>query len=228
MGRYDLPRRSTDAGRSRVARRNRRRGVMALLSRWEMAMWTAIAALVLLLTVLVGRADAHTDAELDSWLNEWSVDAMSALTPELLDELADMRDRHPCYFDLCESRPEVGGGTSRMASEPQDARSSGQEVSSVGAAPTWIVELVQRYFAPGHVAEALTVIRCESRYDPNAANPRSSARGLFQHLEVYWSERSTKAGWEGADIYDPEANVAVAAWLSNGGSSWIHWVCKPT
>lgn len=85
--------------------------------------------------------------------------------------------------------------------------------------------LVEKYFKPRDVQWAMRVMECESRGDPNAKNPHSSASGLFQHLGSYWPERSTKAGWAGADIFDPEANIAVAAWLLDwGGRS--HWVCK--
>ena len=83
--------------------------------------------------------------------------------------------------------------------------------------------LVSAYFGPGEVERALRVIYCESSGDPGAKNPRSSASGLFQHLARFWTERSVDAGWAGADIFDPEANVAVAAWLVYQGGGWSHW-----
>ncbi|HEY5652241.1 MAG TPA: transglycosylase SLT domain-containing protein [Acidimicrobiia bacterium] len=83
--------------------------------------------------------------------------------------------------------------------------------------------LVEAYFPPSDVARALRVIGCESSGDPDAKNPRSSASGLFQHLARFWSERSVKAGLAGADIFDPEANAAVAAWLVYEGGGWSHW-----
>lgn len=86
--------------------------------------------------------------------------------------------------------------------------------------------LVSAWFG-ANTDDALTVIACESGGNPDAANPRSSARGLFQHLGRFWPERSAAAGFAGADIFDPEANVAVAAWLSGGGTDWSHWVCQP-
>lgn len=85
--------------------------------------------------------------------------------------------------------------------------------------------LVVQYFRPNDVEWALAIIRCESSGNPNAKNPRSSASGLFQHLARYWPNRSRKAGWEGANIFDPEANIAVAAWLLETGGKG-HWVCK--
>lgn len=63
-------------------------------------------------------------------------------------------------------------------------------------------------------------------------NPYSGASGLFQHMPYYWPARAEKAGWAGADIFDPEANIAVSAWLvlrseREGKGSWAHWTCKP-
>jgi hypothetical protein len=86
--------------------------------------------------------------------------------------------------------------------------------------------LVERYFEPGDVDRALAIIRCESGGNPAAANPHSSARGLFQHLASEWPSRAEKAGWEGADILDPVANVAVGAWLAYRGGGWAHWAAS--
>jgi len=95
--------------------------------------------------------------------------------------------------------------------------------TSVPMAPEELRALVTLYFASEDVELALRVIWCESRYDPLADNPRSSASGLFQHLATYWDDRSAKAGWAGASIWDPEANIAVAAWLVYFGGGWGHW-----
>lgn len=83
--------------------------------------------------------------------------------------------------------------------------------------------VVEAHFAPTDVTRALRIIFCESSGDPNAKNPRSSASGLFQHLGRFWPERSVKAGVPGADIFDPSANVTVAAWLVYEGGGWSHW-----
>lgn len=82
--------------------------------------------------------------------------------------------------------------------------------------------LIEQYFPPRQVNTAMCVLRYESGGNPNAKNPHSTASGLFQHLASYWDDRSAKAGWDGADIFDPEANVAVAAWLQDTGG-WAHW-----
>lgn len=83
--------------------------------------------------------------------------------------------------------------------------------------------LVSQFFEPRHVGRALRVIACESGGRAYASNPVSSASGLFQHLASLWPERAAEAGWAGSDVFDPVANVAVAAWLVYHGGGWSHW-----
>lgn len=84
--------------------------------------------------------------------------------------------------------------------------------------------LVSYFFKPGDVDRALRVIRCESNGDPLARNRHSSARGLFQQLGRYWPRRVRAAGLlPKADLYDPVANTAVAAWLVYHDGGWSHW-----
>lgn len=87
--------------------------------------------------------------------------------------------------------------------------------------------LVQAHFGPTTTDAALRVMACESGGNPDAYNSSSGASGLFQHLQRYWDARSDAAGWGDVSPFDPPANVAVAAWLSNRGADWSHWVCKP-
>ena len=93
----------------------------------------------------------------------------------------------------------------------------------------WAVErwrpVVDMYFPEDRVDWALRIMECESKGKPDAKNPTSSASGLFQHLARLWPPRAEAAGFADADVFDPFANIAVAAWLlENGGPS--HWVCK--
>lgn len=87
--------------------------------------------------------------------------------------------------------------------------------------------LVAAHFPPGIVNQALSVMQCESQGVPSATNPDSKAAGLFQHMPQYWAERSRSAGVPNSNIYDPTANVIVAAWLYNQSRSWSHWSCQP-
>jgi hypothetical protein len=96
------------------------------------------------------------------------------------------------------------------------------EVTSVG---DWR-PLVSAFFDPVDVDRALQVIWCESKGDPLAENPRSTASGLFQHLASLWEERTIQAGMEGADIFDPVDNVALAAWLVYDFGGWSHWAAS--
>ncbi len=88
--------------------------------------------------------------------------------------------------------------------------------------------LVELFFDPADVDRAVRIIACESNGNPSARNPSSGASGLFQHMPRYWADRSSSAGYGGSSILDPEANVAVAAWLvyDYRAGGWQHWVCK--
>jgi len=92
--------------------------------------------------------------------------------------------------------------------------------------------LVEEYFPPELVDQALSIIECESRGDPAARNSRSSATGLFQFISRTWANASGPAGFEGTSPLDPEANIAAAAWLVDysldaGQAAWKHWTCRP-
>jgi hypothetical protein len=86
--------------------------------------------------------------------------------------------------------------------------------------------LVARYFKPEDVDRALWVISRESGGNPNAVGDREigGSRGLFQHFGKYWQQRADAAGWGDYSVFDPEANIAVAAALLYGsGGGWQHW-----
>lgn len=91
--------------------------------------------------------------------------------------------------------------------------------------------LVAEFFPADRVEEALAIINCESNGDPNAYNPYSGASGLFQFLPSTWASTAPKAGYPEASVFDPEANVASAAWLANryqelGEYYWRPWSCR--
>ena len=86
--------------------------------------------------------------------------------------------------------------------------------------------IIALFFKPEDVDEALKIAKCESTLIPDNVNPSSGAAGLFQQLPKYWSERAAAAGWgANADILDPYANTAVAAWLKYNAGGWSHWTC---
>ncbi|MCZ6739097.1 MAG: transglycosylase SLT domain-containing protein [Actinobacteria bacterium] len=91
--------------------------------------------------------------------------------------------------------------------------------------------LVQQFFPGNRVEEALRIIDCESNGNPDAYNPYSGASGLFQFIPSTWASAAPKAGYGGRSAFEPEANIATAAWLANryqelGQYYWRAWSCK--
>ena len=109
------------------------------------------------------------------------------------------------------------------------AQASPSRTPKVAPTTAWTITqwepLLVTYFQPEDLEWARRVMWCESRGNPNALHPGSLASGLFQHLQRYWPDRSARAGIPGADVFDPEANIRVAAWLYYTGGPQ-HWVCK--
>ena len=179
-----------------------------------------MAAIILTVTLVSQAAYAHTDDELDTWRMDWAIRAHSPdwsvrHWPTLEGEYADMARRHPRYFGLPVPHTH--------AARPQRAA----RVYTAGV-EQWR-PLVATYFRPGDVDRALRIMQCESGGDPNImhdfSNP-ASASGLMQHLGKYWVARSAAAGFAGASIFDPTANVATAAWLRDQPGGWGHWECR--
>jgi hypothetical protein len=79
--------------------------------------------------------------------------------------------------------------------------------------------LVSLYFPPDEVETALCIIGHESNGDPEADNPTSSARGLFQVLGSLWAPHYRVAH---ADLDDPIINtrIAVDIWEDYGWWAW--------
>lgn len=170
-----------------------------------------------LVAILVLSLFFHPTVDLDAWAEDWQdrvVENDGNLSFSLVYEYVDMADRHPCYFHNDCPRP-----VRRSSSSPAPTNTTYS-----GGVEQWR-GLVAAYFPADQVNRALRVMACESGGNPNAKNPRSSAAGLFQHLGKYWPTRSAKAGFAGASVYNPTANVATAAWLWRTGG-WGHWVCR--
>lgn len=163
-------------------------------------------------------AFAHTDAELDAWHDSWHERLLHAATTgsrDLTQEWTDMVRRHPCQL----------GGNCVVVDKPA-RRSVDVRNDSVPLAPDAIRSLVETYFPAEWVDEALSVSYCESRWNPGAKNPKSTASGLFQFLAKTW-ERYGRG-----DVFDPEANVAAAARMTQryvelGHWRWLGWTCQP-
>lgn len=134
----------------------------------------------------------------------------------------------PTALDPSADRSKVLGRTSggTDSTAPSD-REGGVYIRSGYLAETEVRTLVSSFFRPDDVNRAIRVAWCESSFNPAAVNPASGASGLFQHLPEHWAERSEAAGRAGQSIFDPEANVAVAAWmLYELPGGWSHWDCS--
>ena len=143
----------------------------------------------------------------------WVLEADHTLTPTMLAEFEDMVVRHPDHFF-----PPVIHLTVQ-SDRPNVDRSMGTNVEQ------WR-ELVAAYFPPDLVSTALCVIRYESGGNPDAKNPRSTARGLFQILASLWAPHF---GVSYQDLYNPELNVRLAykIYLSQGWGAWtVYPLCR--
>ena len=131
-------------------------------------------------------------------------------------------------LDLDPSADAIGAEGAPATTTTVDDRRNGVFVRSAYLSEPEVRGLVEEFFRPEDVNKAVRVSFCESSFNPAAVNPATGASGLFQHLPEFWAERSEAAGWAGSSIFDPRANVAVAAWLLYelpGG--WTHWDCNP-
>ena len=161
-------------------------------------------------------AQAHTDAELSAWMAGWSQQMLEGETPILLAEWQDMVGRHPCRIALCQPQ------NAPLAARVRPPR-------SIAGVEQWR-PLVERYWPADLVGWALKIMACESGGDPWADNPRSTARGLFQFLRSTWDRGPALAlglpSYDSGAPYNPEWNIAAAAWLYQNWGGESQWSCK--
>jgi len=72
--------------------------------------------------------------------------------------------------------------------------------------------------------QLIRIMYCESGGRSNAKNP-SGASGLFQFMPRTFSANAARMGMSGASIWDPYAQIRVAAWMFANGQAW-QWTCK--
>ncbi len=180
-------------------------------------MRTTITAALVAAAILTTAAPAIAGPK-PAWITEADA-ANGAITVEAIERREQWLDD---LVDRTELR-QLNGPYLTAAGDPD--RTPGVQVRTYSDAVEQWRPLVETFFMPEDVPWAMRVLNCESTGDPNAKNPRSSASGLFQHLARLWPQRAADAGWAGADVFDPVANVAVAAWLfyTDGPG---HWVCR--
>lgn len=153
-----------------------------------------------------------------------STGAVAAMTFALLAEGASAAAATE-FEGLTESA--VGSESTTTSVAPAASESNGVVDRSRFFDETQVRSLVETFFRPEDVSRAIRIAWCESSFNPENVNPVTGASGLFQHAPDTWAARSSAAGYPGADILDPEANVAVAAWmLYDLPGGWSHWQCQ--
>jgi len=80
-------------------------------------------------------------------------------------------------------------------------------------------------FPPETQAAALAVAWCESSYRPDVVGAAGEL-GLFQIHPVHFAYLRDTFG-PAVDIASPDVNAWYAYRLSQGGTNWSHWSCKP-
>lgn len=73
------------------------------------------------------------------------------------------------------------------------------------------------------VTLAKDIAHCESKFDPRAKNPNSTAKGLFQYIDATWRQLSIEKWGYVPDVYDPRFNAELGAWTlaTYGTSPWV-------
>ena len=165
---------------------------------------TRLLVVLALICIPAMSASAHTTDELDVWQDAWIMEYVSVgpyVSPSLLAEMEDMQTRHPWYWGI-EVRSEELALHQGMGTNVEQWRG-----------------LVTAHFAPADVETALCLIAHESGGNPEAKNPISSARGLFQILASLWAPIF---GVSYSNLYVPEINTRIARQVYDR-QGWEAW-----
>lgn len=166
---------------------------------------------------------------------------LQTLENDLSTQVSDLQDQFmQADVDLRAAYLKVDAADQRYkqalssVSSAQKAYEDAQRKIRIGSGVERWRPLVQKYFPADLVEQALAVMQCESGGNPDAVNRYSGASGLFQFLKGTWAIASYRAGWGGYSRFDPEANIASAAWLvdysirtNHPSGPWGHWSCRP-
>lgn len=150
---------------------------------------------------------SHTDTELSEWVADWNTRIQeSSLTPALLEEWRGMVAAHPCHMRECAKRSTENRDMSPRQPDVEQWRG-----------------LVAAHFPASAVDRMLCLMWYESLGNPNAANPSSSAKGLFQIMGSLWGPAF---GVSQQQLFDPETNVRLARkiWDRQGYWAWAPYV----
>ncbi len=88
-------------------------------------------------------------------------------------------------------------------------------------------QTIALYFEPADVDRAVRVAWCESSFNASSVDVRTGGEGIFHIDPALFDEVAADAGVRGRDILDPDANVAVAAYLVyQTEAGWSSFVCQ--
>ena len=190
------------------------------MKRWtDPLYWITVGTLVLILAIVVAWAASAVPLPAEDLIH------LDAYHHRLeLESLADLNGPY---------RQEVMPHERHL--QPSSSQPSTTRVSAPPLAPAELRALVKAHFRSEWVDEALAVAWCESRYVPTAANPRSSARGLWQFLRGTWNRVSGYTGapsYDSGGVFDPTWQAVNASWLvedytRRGLWRWAAWTCSP-
>lgn len=138
------------------------------------------------------------------------------LTIDLVEERADMVERHPCRIVECPIRFAEAPSQPQSQASPQAVVHSGY--TGMGDNVEQWRSLVAAYFPADQVNLALAVMNCESGGNPGAYNTAYGASGLMQVLRS-WADNF---GYTPQQLFDPSINLHVASILYYDGG-WRHW-----
>ncbi len=104
---------------------------------------------------------------------------------------------------------------------------TGGRVHAASASPSYtrsqIITIIKNAFGTGALGnQAVSVATCESSLNPNALNPSSDAKGLFQIIPGTW------AMYGKGNPYNPTDNAQAARRIYNAAHGWSPWVCQPS
>lgn len=93
-------------------------------------------------------------------------------------------------------------------------------------APSEVIELKIRQEAEAQEVDpnlAVLIAYCESRLDPKAKNPNSTASGIFQFIRSTWNDSLIKIGLPlDTDVFDADLNIKTGVWFlkTSGTKPW--------
>ena len=96
-----------------------------------------------------------------------------------------------------------------------------REYTTQGQIRSLIADKAQRDGVPQVLA--LSIAYCESRFDPKAKNPSSTASGLAQFIKSTWRETMLRMDYPtSSNVFDPELHTEAFIWLlkEDGTSHW--------